>query len=541
MRLRLGSLALLFILITSCQSGEIGKDKTVFAYNEINGLTSLDPAAASNFENIWPINQLFNGLMQTNESLKVVPCIARSYTLSPDGKTYTFSLRTDVYFHDNACFLDGKGRKVVARDFLFSFNRLYDGSVSSALGVMGNINRSVGEGGFEALNDSIFVIHLSQPFQPFISILTMKFFSVIPHEAIALYGADFRRNPVGTGPFVFRLWEEGNTLVLLKNDRYFERDATGNTLPYLDAVKVSFIKDKETAFMELLNGKFDMVSGADAFNANEVLDRQGELRLAYRTKFYLQKTTFLKTDYIGLLVDDKIAPSPLKNRFFREALNYAIDRVQLIRYLRNNIGVPAIAGFIPAGLGAYDTSKVKGYSYDPDKARKLMALAGYKDGAGLPEMVIHTTENYREQMEFIQSQLARCNINIQVSVEKPSVLRQSVNNSEYAFFRKSWFSDYADEENFMSLFYSKNFAPQGVNFFHFSDSIFDSLYDAAQQEPDLLKRRILYQRMDQIILEQAPIIPLYYDQSVRLVSHKIEGLATNGMNLLNLKTVRKKD
>ena len=515
--------------------------KTVFAYNEVNGLTSLDPAAASNFENIWPVNQLFNGLMQTNDSLQVVPCIARTYSLSPDGKTYTFFLRTDVYFHDNPCFPEGKGRKVVARDFLYSFNRLYDGSVSSALGVMGNINRSIGEGGFEAINDSTFVVHLSKPFQPFISILTMKFFSVLPHEAIARYGADFRRNPVGTGPFVYRMWEEGNTLVLLKNEHYFEKDATGHPLPYLDAVKVAFIKDKETAFMELLNGKFDMISGADAFNANEVLDRQGELRSAYRAKFYLQKTTFLKTDYIGLLVDDKITSAPLKNRYFREALNYAIDRVQLIRYLRNNIGVPATAGFIPAGLGAYDTTQVKGFNYDPDKARKLMELAGYKDGVGLPEMVIHTTENYREQMEFIQSQLARCNIHVQVSVEKPSVLRQSVNNSEYGFFRKSWFSDYADEENFMSLFYSKNFTPQGVNFFHFSNPIFDSLYDAAQQEPDLLKRRVLYQRMDQIILQEAPVIPLYYDQSVRLVSRKIEGLATNGMNLLHLKTVRKKD
>ena len=541
MRVWFGCLALYFLLMTSCRSGEMETGKTVFAYNEVNGLTSLDPAAASNFENIWPVNQLFNGLMQTNDSLQVVPCIARTYSLSPDGKTYTFFLRTDVYFHDNPCFPEGKGRKVVARDFLYSFNRLYDGSVSSALGVMGNINRSFGEGGFEAINDSTFVVHLSKPFQPFISILTMKFFSVLPHEAIARYGADFRRNPVGTGPFVYRMWEEGNTLVLLKNEHYFEKDATGHPLPYLDAVKVAFIKDKETAFMELLNGKFDMISGADAFNANEVLDRQGELRSAYRAKFYLQKTTFLKTDYIGLLVDDKITSAPLKNRYFREALNYAIDRVQLIRYLRNNIGVPATAGFIPAGLGAYDTTQVKGFNYDPDKARKLMELAGYKDGVGLPEMVIHTTENYREQMEFIQSQLARCNIHVQVSVEKPSVLRQSVNNSEYGFFRKSWFSDYADEENFMSLFYSKNFTPQGVNFFHFSNPTFDSLYDAAQQEPDLLKRRVLYQRMDQIILQEAPVIPLYYDQSVRLVSRKIEGLATNGMNLLHLKTVRKKD
>lgn len=541
MRLWTGLIALQLLLLLACSTGEQDRDKTVFAYNEVNGLTSLDPAAASNFENIWPVNQLYNGLLQTDDSLNVTPCIADSYTLSEDGTTYIFHLRSDIYFHDNSCFNEGKGRKVVARDFLYSFNRLYDGSVSSALGVMGAINRSIGEGGFEAPNDTTFILHLNKPFYPFLAILTMKFFSVIPHEAIAMYGADFRRNPVGTGPFVYKMWEEGNTLVLLKNNRYFEKDKNGTPLPYLDAVKVSFIKDKETAFMELLNGKFDMISGADAFNANEVLDKQGSLRTAYRSKFYLQKTTFLKTDYIGLMVDEKIADIALKNKYFRQALNYAIDRSQLIRYLRNNIGQPALAGFIPAGLNAFDSTQVKGYHYDPDKARKLLELAGFKDGVGLPEMIIHTTENYREQMEFIQAQLARCNIHVQVSVEKPSVLRQSVNNSEYGFFRKSWFSDYADEENFMSLFYSKNFTPQGVNFFHFKNAHFDSLYEAALLEKDALKRRSLYQQMDQLILEEAPVIPLYYDQSVRLVSHKIEGLSTNGMNLLHLKTVRKKN
>jgi len=529
----------LSVLINSCTREEDNSNKTVFSYNEVNGLTSLDPAAASNFENIWPVNQLFNGLMQTNDSLLVEPCIAKSYTLSENGLTYTFLLRHDVYFHDNPCFDNKKGRRVVARDFLYSFNRLYDGSVSSAIALMGNINRQMGEGGFDAPNDSTFVIHLSKPFQPFINILTMKFFSVIPHEAIAKYGVEFRRNPVGTGPFIFKLWEEGNTLVLHKNEHYFETDEKGHSLPYLDAVKVSFIKDKETAFMELLNGKFDMISGADAFNANEVLDKHGELRTLYRGKFYLQKTTFLKTDYIGLMVDDKTAITPLKSKYFRQAINYAIDRKQLVKYLRNNIGIASNSGFIPVGLNAFDSTVVKGYSYNIDKARHLLALAGYKDGKGLPELVIHTTENYREQMEFIQAQLAKCNIPIQVSVEKPSVLRQAVNNSEYALFRKSWFSDYADEENFMSLFYSKNFTPQGVNFFHFKNLSFDSLYDLAQRESDLSSRKKLYQLMDQIIIEEAPLIPLYYDQSVRLVSHAIGGLATNGMNLLNLKTVRK--
>ena len=117
----------------------------------------------------------------------------------------------------------------------------------------------------------------------------MKFFSVIPREAIEMYALDFRKNPVGTGAFTFKAWDEGTKLILLKNQNYFERDSNQNRLPYLDALTVSFIKDRETSFMELLNGKFDMLSGADAFNTNEVLDKQGELRELYKKKFYLQK------------------------------------------------------------------------------------------------------------------------------------------------------------------------------------------------------------------------------------------------------------
>lgn len=534
----------LLLVSASChRTGGKNDSRTVFNYNEINGLASMDPAAANNFENIWPVNQVFNGLLQMDDSLNVVPCIARTYSLSADGLTYTFLLRNDVSFHDNACFENGKGRKVTAGDFVFSFNRLYDSRVSSAAGLLDNINHErTAQGGFEALNDSTLRIHLVKPFSAFLSILTMKFFSVIPFEAIRLYKLDFRKNPVGTGPFRFKIWEEGTKLILIKNENYFERDAAGHALPYLDAVTVSFIKDRETAFMELLNGKFDMLSGADAFNTNEVLNKQGNLRELYQKKFYLQKQTFLKTDYIGILVDESspiVKNSPLRLKAVRQAMNYAFDRNKLVKYLRNNLGEPAHAGFIPKGLKSYDPALVKGYDYNPDKVKELLASAGFPGGKGLPEVTIYITDNYKEQAEFIQSQLAENKIPVQLSIEKSSVLRQAVNNGEYNLFKKSWFSDYADEENFMSLFYSKNFAPRGVNFFHYANPQFDKLFEHALSETNEAVKIKLYQEMDRLVIGDAPIIPLYYDQVVRLVSHRIEGLGNNPMNLLNLKTVKK--
>lgn len=519
--------------------------KTVFNYNEMAGISSLDPAAASNLENIWAVNQLFNGLVQTDDELNVIPCIARRFKVSNDGIKYTFYLRNDVFFHDNPAFEKGKGRKVVAKDFVYSFNRLFDPSVSSALSLLNNIDRieKTNYSGFVAVNDTTFEIYLKEPFSAFLNILTMKYFSVVPYEAVDMYKQDFRRNPVGTGPFVMKMWDEGTRLNMIKNPNYFEKDEKGKSLPYLDAVSVSFVKDRETAFMELLNGKFDMLSGADAFNINEVLDKQGQLRDVYAKKFALQKQTFLKTDYIGILIDENIdivKNSPLRLKKIRQAINYGFDREKLIKYLRNNVGEPARGGFIPKGLKAYDLKKIKGYTYNPDKSRQLLTEAGYPGGKGIPEITLHTTDNYKEQVEFIQSQLADLNIKIKISVDKPSVLRQAVASCEYNMYKKSWVADYADEENYMSMFYSKNFCPAGFNFSHYKNPDFDIMFENAIHETNDSIKTMLYQRMDQMVIDDAPVIPLYYDQIIRLVSHNINGLSTNPMNLLNLKTVTKK-
>jgi len=545
MRKSLIILATSALIFSSCSGDQKEENsKTVFNYNEMAGITSLDPAVSSNFENTRAVNHLFNGLVQTDDELNVIPCIAHTFKISQDGLVYTFLLRNDVYFHDNACFEGGKGRKVTAKDFEFSFNRLYDSRVSSAMSLLTNVDRTekTSYNGFVAVNDSVFEIHLKEPFSAFLNILTMKYFSVIPHEAVDMYKQDFRRNPVGTGPFVFKMWEEGTKLIMIKNENYFEKDEKGQKLPYLDAVSISFVKDMNTAFMELLSGKFDMVSGADEFDINEVLDKNGNLNSTYSKKFFLQKQTFLKTDYIGILIDDNIEivkNSPVRLKAIRKAINYAFDRDKMIKFLRNNIGEPAKAGFIPKGLRAYNPEKVKGYTYNPDKVRQLLMEAGFPDGKNLPEITLHTTENYKQQVEFIQSQLAENHIKLKINIDKPSVLRQAVNSCEYLMFKKSWVADYADEENFMSMFYSKNFAPAGFNFFHYKNTDFDVLFEKALHETRDSVKTDLYQQMDQMIIDDAPVIPLYYDQVIRLVSHSVKGLTSNPMNLLNLKTVKK--
>ena len=213
------------VILCSCNStpGDESETRTVFRYNEAAGIASLDPIFASKVENIWAVNQLYNGLVQMDDELQVQPCIAKSWDVSEDGRTYTFHLRNDVYFHDHEVFTEGEGRLVIASDFVHSLFRILNPEESSpGLWIFNNIDRTDGKG-FEALNDSTLEIHLIHPFPPFLGLLTMQYCSVVPFEATEKYGRDFRSNPVGTGPFIFKVWKEGVKLIFIKNDNYFEK------------------------------------------------------------------------------------------------------------------------------------------------------------------------------------------------------------------------------------------------------------------------------------------------------------------------------
>lgn len=529
---------LIIAVLYACSSPSKKETRKAFKYNEMGAVTSLDPAAARSVENIWVIGQLYTGLVEQSDSLTIQPAFAKSWEITEEGKTYTFHLHNDIYFHDNKCFENGKGRKAVAKDFVYSFNRLLDPKISGALSLLAFVQTP---GGFEAPNDSTFIIRLQRSFTPFLGILTMKFFCVIPQEAIELYGEDFRRNPVGTGPFQFKMWEEGAKMVLLKNPAYFEKE--GNVrLPYLDAVAISFTKDRETSFLNFLKGELDMVSGIDAINTDQVLTTDGHLKEELRNSMTLQTQPYLKTDYLGFLIDDQFEiarKAPFRLKAIRQAINYGFDRKKMVAYLRRNLGTPANAGFIPPGLPSYDPSKVKGYDYNPDQVKKLLKEAGYPGGEGLPEISLATSEQYKELGEYIQAQLQELGIRIKLDVQKASVLNQAIANSKVNFFRKSWVGDYPDEENFLSLFYSKNWAPIGSNFTHYINPEFDRLYESAQAELDASKRRDNYQQMDQLLMIDAPVVPLYYDQVVRLVHKNISGLTSNPMNMLSLKKVKK--
>jgi peptide/nickel transport system substrate-binding protein len=526
---------LLTLLFSSCVKNITDDEKhKIFRYNESSGIVSLDPAFAKDLPHIWACNQLYNGLVSLDANLKIVPAIAHSWNIQDSGKTYTFNLRNDVYFHDNQVF-NGIKRKVVASDFVYSFNRLVDPNLASpGTWVFNSVKIESNVYSFKALNDSMFQIKLKESFPSFLGILTMIYASVIPEEAVIFYGENFRKNPVGTGPFHFTYWKEGLKLVFRKNPDYFEF-SDNEQLPYIDGVAINFLIDRQTAFLDFVKGNLDFMSGIDARYKDELLSREGSLRSKFQNKIYLERQPFLNTEYLGFYVDSIAGKiNPVQNIQLRKAINYAVDRIKMLKFLRNGIGKPGIGGMIPFGMPGHDTTGEIGYSYQPHLAASIIRAENLLN----TEITITTTAEYVDLAKFIQSQLTNVGLQVRIDVSPPATMRQSRAKGKLEVFRSSWVADYPDAENYLAMFYSKNFAPNGPNYTHFKSEDFDSLYEMASKLPELSDRIGLYRQMDSLIMSDAPVVVLFYDEVLRFVNNRVTGFESNPVNILDLRRVK---
>ena len=520
----------LLIFVSCMKSSKENKDHLVFRYNEHANINTLDPAFARTLQDTWVANQLFNSLVEMDSDLNIVPSIAKNWTISEDALTYTFSLRNDVYFHKHYLFGKDSTRLVVAEDFKFSLNRLRDDKVAApGSWVLNKVED------FEAFSDTIFQVKLKEPFPAFIGLMSMKYCSVVPKEIVEFYGTDFRSNPIGTGPFKFKRWEENIKLIFRKNNLYFEKDTSGNSLPYLEAVAITFLPDKQSEFLQFAQGNLDFLNSLDASYKDELLTGDGKLREKYAESVNMIRGPYLNTEYLGFYLDSKTPE--IRSELIRKAINYGFDRKKIMTYLRNGIGNPAYGGFIPIGLPGHNDSI--GFTYQPDKTRQLIDQFKKETGITNPEITLTTTSNYLSFCEFIQQELEKNGLIINLDVMPESALRAARSNGKVDMFRSSWIADYLDAENYLSIFYSKNFAPNGSNYFHFKNAILDSLYNEAFTLPNIEERKHLYTSMDSIAMQNAIMVPLYYDEVIRFTQKNVQGLGINPINLLDLKRVKK--
>lgn len=524
-------LFLLLLGLAGCQSKPVKNEgRAIFRYNEAAGILTLDPIYAKDLPHIWACNQLFNSLVALDDNMNIVPMIAKRWDISDDGLIYTFFLRNDIRFHQDTCF--DRPRYLKANDVVYSFNRVVDKHLNSpGAWVFSQVRHDDQGYAFKALDDTTFQVELSQPFPPFLGILSMTYASIVPHEAVDYYGDDFRRHPVGTGPFKFQYWKEAVKLVFRKNPCYFEWDGD-RRLPYLDAVSISFLIDKQVAFLEFVRGKFDFMSGIDARYKDELLARDGKLRKKYEKSIYLVTEPYLNTEYFSFFIDPNDPIGADRAKALRQAVSYCIDRGKMLRYLRNGIGTAATGGMIPVGLPGHSDSI--GYVFDMKKAQQLVAEHALEGQT----LRLSTTAEYADIGKFVQSQVATIGVNCEMEVMPPATLRSMRSNGSLSFFRSSWVADYPDAENYLSLFTTTNFAPDGPNYSHYSDSIYDELYGKSMHTNELNERIRCYQSMDSLMMRDAPVLVLFYDEVLRFVNRRVDGLGGNPTNLLNLKRVR---
>ncbi len=310
-------------------------------------------------------------------------------------------------------------------------------------------------------------------------------------------------------------------------------------MPYLDGIKISVYASKATEFLLFRQGKLHFINDIDASFKDEVLTKRGALRDDWKDKINLQTHPYLNIEYLGMLVDSTnpvLVNSPTRLQKVRQAINYGFDRKKMILYLRNSIGIPAESGFVPAGLPSFDSTVVKGYSYNPNLARKLLAEAGFANGKSLPQIKLLTIPIYANLADYIVKQLEEIGFKIQVEVVQKSLLLDMTSNSKALFFRGSWIADYPDAENYLSVFYSKNPAPP--NYTRYNNPKFDAMFEKALAETNDSIRYGLYRQADQIMIKDAPVVPLWYDVVIRLVQPSVKDFQPNALNLLELRNVR---
>ncbi|MFL5764981.1 MAG: ABC transporter substrate-binding protein [Bacteroidia bacterium] len=532
----------------------------VFKMNEVEDFRNLYPLNVTEVTSHRIANQVYEGLVKlSQEDLTIVPCLAEKWEKNSDATQWTFHLRKGVKFHDDPCFSDGKGREVTAKDFLFCFEKTCTSSPENQHFIDTFKDRVVGANeffqstvdkkplpggvaGIKMIDDYTLQINLMHPFAGFLNILSTPGCWIYPHEALEKYGVDMRAKCVGTGPFQVKSIKEGEAVILERNPNYWNVDQYGNQLPYLDAVKYTFIKEQKSALLEFKRGNLDMIFRLPTEMIPDIL---GELSSAKENNapFEMQVVPAMSVFYYGFQHQSNI----FDKKEVRLAFNYAIDREKIVNYTLQGEGVPGTYGIVPPCFKEYDVKALKGYTLDVNKARKLLAQAGYPDGKGFPKVTLHINSGGGDRniqtAEVIQKMLKEnLNVDIEINVVPFAEHIENVSDGKALFWRTGWSADYPDPETFLTTLYGAHVPDKPtdksyLNTVRYKSARFDSLFTAAMQEVDDKKRFDLYRQADQQAIDDGAIMPIFYDENYRLVQINVRNFPANAMEYRDMTRV----
>lgn len=538
--------------------GNIKKYGGTFRMNILRGdPNGLDPVLVDSKHADDIASQIFDKLVDLNDSLKIVPELASSWKVTEDGMTYTFYLRNDVNFQDHPCFPNGKGRRMTAQDVKYSFTRCCDPrQLTKANWAFNDKVKGAAEyynaasagkpieevSGFVVENDSTFRIELVRPYAPFLFVLVNSLGSVVPREAVEMYGRDFARNPVGTGPFHFDHWTELQEVILTRNRHYWGRDDEKNPLPYLDSIRFTFVKEDHTQFADFVAGNYDEMFNIPTKQFPNVLNAETLAPKPEFEKYQVQAAPAMLTWYFAF--NNRKAPFTDAN--VRRAFNYAVDRARIVRFvLESSPHAPATHGITPPVFPDYPSESIQGYDYNAEQAQSLMAAAGYPNGKGFPEVTLHiyNEPRLREVAEAVQEQLSKT-LNISVAI-KEMAFPQLIDLSESGkieFWGTRWYGDYPDPETYLNLLNGQIVpkdpnAPSNPNSSRYDNPAYNDLFNKGVQTIDYIARMKKYLQAEQLAMDDAPIMPLFYERHYRLLQPWVRGMKLDAMARYDLKRV----
>ena len=559
-----GSVALFFlVLLSAC--GRQGLDTLRFEdeqvlYGQTSRIQGFDPARAGDVASSMVIARVYEGLLQyayLDRPYRVEPSLAAAMpSVSADGLTYTFVIRDGIFFQDDPCFSEGKGRELTAEDFVYSIKRVADLKNASS-GYWAFIGRIIGlddfraasEGtaptdydapveGLRALDERTLQIQLTGPYPQLLWILAMHYSFAVPREAVEFYGDDFVNHPVGTGPHILRKWKRNYRIEFVRNPKWIETgrvelypsegsaedraagllDDAGKQLPFLDRIVQYVVDDSATQWMMFLAGQFSL-SGISRDNWDVVITPDsGLVEELKEQKVELVASPTLDLFYIGFNMDDSVVG---KNKKLRQALSCAFDPGVLVKYYNGR--VTPVYGPVPDPLAGFKPEPTA-YSYNLEKAKTLLAEAGYPDGIDPEtgrrlELTIElggAQSDVRERVDLLIDMFDQAGVVLRASYNNWPTFLDKMDRRQAQLFQLGWVADYPDPENFLQLFHSANVSP-GPNHANYVNPDADRLYEKIRLLLPGEEKDRLCEEMADLIIEDCPWIFMYQPMSYALI------------------------
>lgn len=488
--------------------------------------------------------QIYESLFrEANTNQSVVPHLVESYSKSSDGLVYTFNLRKGIYFHEDLCF-DNKSRELTAKDIEYvlkfacsksQLNHLSHLLVSKIVGSEQFYNRINNElTGVKILDDYKFSIALTKPYSNFEKILSHSGLGIFPEEAYKRYGTSILTHPVGTGPFILSKIDN-NGIVLNRNKKYWRKDKYGNSLPFLNQIEMKYGLDKNSELKAFQQNQIDIILNVPAENVTNLFGTLEEAQNGKNIKHKVFSRKSSRLNYLAFSTRSK----PFNDVLVRKAFINAVDITQVTNEILMGEGIPTSNGIIPE-INGYVSDSSYLVEYNPEKARSLLAQAGYPLGKGFPHLTLWVNTLSGTSTNFwtknITEQLKK-NLGIDVDIKLCTFRerQEAIKDGNAIFWKSGWIADYPDPESFVSVFYLKH---SQINPFWGNISCltkdFDRAYEAYLLEKNDEKRNEYLNKCNQYIMEEAIILPVYFEDLFVVYNLKIRDFTVNSIENMDL-------